>query len=153
MEPLLLSVFPDACLVMTHRHPITVVPSCLRLLEVFHQPFTNRRSNQENFIAGLAGAMDRHLLNRAAMGEHKILDIDFREVVGSVDSLIEKIYEFSAVPLDEASRKRMLDWNAHDLSKKKGKHVYTLEKYNVSEASVCRLFAGYIEFLRGKFGE
>jgi Sulfotransferase family len=153
MEPLLLGVFPDACLVMTHRHPVVTIPSGLRLLELFHKPFTECRTDPEKYLAGMAGAIDRHLQIRSTMSDHEILDIDFREIIGSVRSLVEKIYTFSGVRLSAESLKRMLDWDHNDRSHSVGKHVYALEDYDLREATVQHRFAGYIEFLRLTFGE
>jgi len=151
MEPLLLGVFPDACLVMTHRHPVATIPSGLRLLELFHKPFTDRRSDPEEYLAGMAGAIDRHLQIRSTMSAHKILDIDFREIISTVRSLVEKIYNFSGVRLSEKSQRRMLDWNDNDRSQMVGKHLYALKDYGLSEETIQHSFAGYIEFLHRTF--
>jgi Sulfotransferase family len=153
MEPLLLKVFPDACLLMTHRSPVTTMPSGLRLLECFYKPFTNAKPDVNSYVSGQAIAIRQHLVNRAAMKPGAILDINFRDITFSTGAVIDKIYAFSKVALTPQSRQRMLDWNESNPQHKHGKHEYALKDYGLTEQGIREQYAEYIAFLKQKFGD
>ena len=146
-EPLLLQVFPDAHLVMTHRHPLVTMPSSLRLLECFHAPYTAARPDPEYFIAGQAGAINAHLQIRAALPTRTFLDVAFRELVDDVGAVAQRIYDFSGLSLSAAARQRLIAWNDANPQHKRGKHSYSLATYGLTEKKIEELFAGYIAFL------
>jgi hypothetical protein len=153
MEPLLLKVFPDACLLMTHRSPVVTMPSGLRLLECFYKPFTNAKPDVNFYVTGQAAAMRQHLINRAAMKTDAILDINFRDITFSTGEVIDKIYAFSKVELKPESRRRMLDWNDNNPQHKHGRHVYSLQDYGLTEQGIREQYAEYLAFLQQKFGD
>lgn len=152
LEPELLSVFPDAYLVMPHRHPAGSIPSGIRLLQLFYKPYTDRDVDAELYIAGQVGIMSAHLRNRATINGSRLIDIDFRELMSQPARVIEKLYRFCGVPLTEPSLERMLAWNDQNPQHKKGKHAYRLEDYHLTERKIDLLFADYIGFLKTKFG-
>ena len=152
LEAEVLKVFPDACLVMTHRHPSVTTPSGLRLLELFYKPYTRSRVDVDFYLAGQAAAAEAHLANRARMPELKLLDVDFRELVKSEDSVIQRIYEFCGIPLTDASRARMLKWSKENPQHKRGRHIYSLADFGLTEERIAAAFPGYAAFLRKTFG-
>jgi Sulfotransferase family len=151
MEPALQGVFPDACLLMTHRHPIVTVPSGIRLVQLFYKPYTDSIIDADMFTTGQAMAFAAHMRNRALMPDWHLLDIDFNEMVGVLDPVIDKIYKFCDAPLTAASRDRMLKWNRDNPPHHKGKHVYALSDYHLTEQKIDDLFSAYIQFLKSRF--
>ena len=147
MEPSLLEVFPDACLVMSHRHPRTSIPSSIRLLEKFFMPYSDARPDADRAVLGSASSMRRHFRNRERMGLN-VLDIPYSASVGSPGTVIEKIYQFAGIPLSEGSRARMLKWNAGNPKDKHGRHDYSLADYGYTEERIDEVFAEYIHFLQ-----
>lgn len=152
LERELLSVFPDACLVMTHRDPLAFVPSGLRLVELFHAPFTNARSDSRQYLLGAAAAMSRHLDNRRQMSEMRILDIDFSALTEQASSAVERIYAFAGVELSVESEMRMQRWNAQNPQHRRGKHRYDLRDYDIRPEEVTEAFSRYNDFLVATFG-
>jgi len=146
MEPALLEVFPDACLVMSHRHPKSSVPSSVKLLEKFFRPYSNSKPDAGRALMGSASSIRRHFRNRQRMGLD-ILDIPYSELVSDPEGVIERIYRFAGIPLSDTARKRMMDWNAGNPKNKHGKHVYTLQEYGYTEEQIADAFADYIDFL------
>jgi len=146
MEQALLEVFPDACLVMSHRHPRTSIPSSIKLLEKFFMPYTNGKPDAGRAVMGSASSIKRHFRNRHSMGLH-ILDIPYSELVKSPQAVIEKIYRLSGLALSDASLRRMMEWNDANPKNKLGRHVYSLQEYGYTEEQISELFAEYIDFL------
>jgi hypothetical protein len=147
MEPALLDIFPDACLVMSHRHPATSVPSSIKLLEKFFMPYANSKPDAGRAVMGSASSIKRHFRNRESMGLD-VLDVPYSELVKSPEAMIERIYRFSRVPLSDASRKRMMAWNDDNPKGKHGRHVYSLKEYGHTEQQIAEVFAEYIDFLK-----
>jgi hypothetical protein len=146
MEPALLEVFPDACLIMSHRHPRSSIPSSIKLLEKFFKPYTNCKPDADRAVMGSASSIKRHFRNRARMGLN-ILDIPYSDLVKSPEATIEMIYRFSRLPLGDESRKKMMDWNNSNPRNKHGKHIYSLEEYGYTEEQIAEVFKDYIAFL------
>jgi len=147
LEPVLRSVFPDVRLVMTHRHPQATMPSSLRLLECFHQPFTEPRTDPQALVGGLAAQIGQHLQVRKAHPEIRFLDLLFEQIIADVPAVMCKIYDFCGIELQRESLQRVVDWDAANPMHKQGVHKYSLADYGLTEAMVKEQFAGYIELI------
>ena len=147
MEPLLLAAFPDACLLMTHRTPVETIPSGLKLLECFYKPFTGSAPDPAFYVAGLAGAIRQHLVNRASMQPNRFHDIHFRKLSRDPSAALDRIYAFCGMPLSPESRQRMLNWNDGNPQHRFGKHSYALKEYGLTEAAIEAAFPEYIGFV------
>lgn len=147
LEPLLKLVFPDVCLVMTHRHPRETMPSTCRLIECFHQPFTAPQVDAQALVGGLAMQLGMHLQVREQHPDIRFLDVPFQQVVGDVPAVMRRIYDFSGEVLTPESLQRTLDWNAANPMHKQGAHKYSLTDYGLTEAMLDEQFAGYIKLI------
>ena len=152
LETLLLRVFPDAKLVMTHRQPRSMIPSSMRLLECFYKPFTDSPPDPNSYISGLSAAIGVHLHNRAQLPKDTFCDIDFRELCSDAQASAARAYRFAGVGLTPRAQQRMLDWNAANPQHRRGKHDYDLARYGLSAEAIERPFAHYIRFLEERFG-
>ena len=152
MEPLLLEVFPDAALLMTHRHPKETIPSSCRLLETFHQPFSDAPIDYAGFLQGMAAQIGQHLGVRATGTDIPFLDIDFRDIVGNVEQVAERVYAHCGLELGNEARRRMLDWARRNPKDSRGVHRYALQDFGFNEAMIEDRFAGYLRLLDGLFG-
>ncbi len=151
MEPSLLDVFPDARLIMTHREPARTIPSALRLMELFHKPFTDRLSSTENYLRGQIAGIDAHLAHRARPEGLDVLDLDFREITGAPEKMIRRVFDYIGKPLSSEALARMMRWNDDNPQHKHGKkHVYALEDYGLSEAQINEMFAGYRQLMKDR---
>ena len=146
LEPLLLEVFPDATLVMTHRTHVKTVGSGLKLLECFYKPFTDLRPNPEAYVAGVKGAADGHMAWRASQPKDRFIDIPFSASVEQPERVIRAIYAYAGKPLSDASLQRILAWHSNNPQNKFGRHAYSLEQYGLSEAGIRATFADYEAF-------
>jgi len=151
LEPLLLRTFPDARLVMTHRHPQVTIPSGLRLLECFYKPFTASRPDAAYFVAGQSAAINAHRAFRATAPSATFLDIDFAELNRDVSCAIGRIYGFASMDFSAAAERRVLAWNASNPQHKHGRHEYSLERYALTPEGIATSFEGYIRFLGERF--
>jgi hypothetical protein len=146
LEPLLLEVFPDATLIMSHRSHVATIGSGLRLLECFYQPFTDLRPQPGPYVAGVKGAADEHMAWRRTQAPDRLLDLPFPALVNQPERTIRAIYDYAGEPLSEVSLQRMLDWNHSNPQNKYGKHRYSLEQYGLDAKGIQQTFAEYERF-------
>ena len=147
LEHQLLNVFPDACLVMTHRHPLSTIPSGMCLLELYFQPYTHDVPDSKALLMGFSGSMERHLQNRREIADLNLIDIDYREMLVNPETAIRKIYTFCEIELSPASLKKMMDWNDSNPKDKHGKHIYSFKQCGLTEEEITDQFSDYIRFL------
>jgi hypothetical protein len=141
----LLSVFPDANMVMTHRHPLQTIPSSAGLLTTFHAPFTEAPIDLQAFLAGMAAQMDWHFQIRTAHPDIRFLDVDFKQIIDAAPEVMQKIYKFCGMQLHEASLQRVIAWNQENPMNKKGVHKYSMADFGFTEAMINSAFAVYIK--------
>jgi len=146
LEPALLSVFPDARLIMSHRHPKTSIPSSIKLLEKFFMPYADQKPDADRAVMASASSIKRHFRNREHMGL-EILDVSYPKLVREPASVITEIYAFVGEPLIDTSRERMMDWNSGNPKNRHGRHVYSLGEYGYTEEKISQVFSDYIGFL------
>ncbi len=144
MEPMLLEAFPDARLVMTHRHPVDTMPSGLKLLECFYKPFSDAKPDPAGYVAGQAFAINQHLDLRPDLD---FCDVGFPEVTGSATALAQRIWQWLKIPLSPKSLARMEGWTAANPQGKNGRHAYALADYGLTRDCIADDFARYIAFL------
>ncbi len=152
LEPLLLSVFPDATLVMTHRHPVETMPSGLRLLGCFYQPFSTAQPQAASYVAGQAGAIEAHMGIRASLPANRFLDIEFNALMRDSLAAIERVYQHAGLQFSAQARARIEASIASNPQHKFGRHEYSLQRFGLTDADIGRQFAGYIRFLVQRFG-
>lgn len=147
LESSLLSVFPDARLVMTHRHPADTMASGLRLLELFYKPFSSAGIDVDFYLAGQAAAIDAHLAGRRALPPGRFFDIDFHQLVRDVRGTAESIYDYVGItPLPDALD-RITAWDVANPADKNGRHVYAMADYGLDTEAIDAQFTGYVAFL------
>ena len=149
--PELFEIYPDARIIMTHRHPTKVVASTASLISSVRSLYSDhedpvRTGNEQAEL--WSSFFKRFMESREKLGkEDQIIDLKFDDFVTDQIGTVKKIYDrFNWNLSDEAlSRfKHFLDLNPKD---KKGVHVYTLENFGLTEDYIKREYASYIEYL------
>ena len=146
-EPELLSVFPDAHILMTHRTPLSTVPSICKLLDNFHLPYSNLKPDPQALKTGIADLLKLHLHNRETHPTLNILDILFEDAVKDMETVAEKIYAHAGLAFSEESRLGIRNWGANNPIHKEGKFEYSLEEYGLSADNIEQETAGYIALI------
>ena len=143
----LLSVFPDAKIVMTHRSPLSTVPSLCKLVNLFHLPFGQAQVEPLALHADLAAGLNAHMDNRENLPNLEFLDFLFEDAVSDMEGVAEQIYAYAGVSFSEQSRQKIRNWDTDNPIHKKGKFVYSLEEFGLTEVMIERDMARYIAFI------
>ena len=152
LEEALLSVFPDADFVMTHRAPIQTVPSSCKLIDLFRMPFGHAPVDVAGLRAGFVMMMDLHIQNRKRLPNLRILDLRFDDVAEDMQTAAARIYTHCGLEYGADAKARITAWEAAHPQHGKGKFAYALEEYGLNTAMIEREFANYSALTSELFG-
>jgi hypothetical protein len=146
----LLQVYPDAGIILTHRDPLKVLPSCASFTEVLRRGFSDcvhkvslaqevRQRWEEG--AGLA------VKCRQMPGLQKqLFDVRYPELVRDPMSIVQRLYEHYDLELTSAARRAMQQFLQANPKNKDGVHHYSLEEFGLNPAEERRRFQFYLDF-------
>lgn len=147
------AVYPDACIVMTHRDPLAVVPSVASLHVVLRRTFSevvDARSVGPEVSRMLAGDIERGLRARDAgcLPADRFVDIWYADILRDPIATVRKIYAAFALSLSHTAERRMQRFLAENPQDKHGAHAYSLPAFGLDEGTERRRYREYC----GRFG-
>lgn len=144
---ILVEMFPDCCIVITHRNPLEAVTSYASMMAALMEGQDNldRKVLGPVVMEYLAVKLQASLKAREALDERYIIDIQFNDFVSDPLATAHKIHEYFALPLSDAAATAMQDYAAAHPMGKHGSHDYQLQEYGLSEAQILDRFGFYIE--------
>ncbi len=148
----LFEVYPDARIIMTHRHPSAVVPSTASLISSMRSLYSDHedpaRTGHEQLHIW-ADYFNRFLEDRTILDkEDQIVDILFDDFLEDQIRAVESIYAHFGWELDVASRTRMERFLHDERRGRHGEHEYSLNQIGLSESDIKRCYQDYLDFLR-----
>jgi hypothetical protein len=147
--PHLLSVFPRATVVHCHRDPVTSVASLAALTAASRRMHSEDAPMDEAgrfVIEHLSRQMRAYLWARAELeGDHRFVDVAYKEIVGDILPAIERIYDAARIPLSAATRTQMRAWERANPADKHGRHRYSLSDTGLTEREVRESFGDYLQ--------
>jgi len=145
----LLAVFPDACVVQTHRDPLKIVPSQCSLTATLgsiifsdqvNLDFVSRKAVDEQ-----ANMLDNAISVRKSADPAQFYDVYYKDLMKDPASTVRDIYQYFGYNYDESMDERIQNWLAENRQYKKGVHHYSLEQFGLDEEIINRKFANYIK--------
>jgi hypothetical protein len=143
------AVYPDACVVMTHRDPLAVVPSVASLHVVLRQTFSdavNPLSVGPEVSAMLAGDIERGLQARdgGRLPANQFVDVWYADILRDPIATVRKIYAaFDLPPLKATAERRMRHYLAENPQDKHGTHTYSLATFGLDEGTERQRYRDY----------
>jgi hypothetical protein len=143
----LLAVFPDACIVWTHREPFDCVASYSSMISLSRRTLEGRIDPLDigahiaaRFESGVARAMKA----RDALGdESRFFDVDFKELVGDRVGMVGRIEDHFELPRTDPARLRA--WLDEKRADGRGSHRYDPAMWGLDESAINTQFAAYME--------
>ncbi|NLV79436.1 MAG: sulfotransferase [Rhodococcus sp.] len=143
----LLTVYPDALVVVTHRDPRTVVPSVCSLAaqatDGWSRTFvgdTIGRSQLDLWARGF----DRFTQARAKHDPAQFVDVDYRDFVADPIGTVGSLYDRLGAPLTAEAESAMAALQEDSRSgRRRPEHRYSLEEFGLRAEEVDERFAGY----------
>jgi len=141
----LLDVFPDACVVQTHRHPGASLSSLVNLLDNIMRAYTgeglDRDLRMSREIAFYAEALRRTM---AAQDKHpdRFVNVLQRDIRRDPLGVVRSIYDKFGLELSPEAEAAMTAWANRNSENAEGGHAYARLE---DDAPALQAFAPYIE--------
>ena len=148
LMPTLFKVFPDVKVIQTHRDPLQTIPSmgsfAYTLWRIFSdkaEPAQAGRQWSDKFARGMRNAM----AFRETVPSDRFMDVWYLDAVARSMDVVERVYPFIGMALDDATRQRMQQWMSTSSRENRPSHEYSIERMGLSEEQLKRDFAAYRE--------
>lgn len=142
----LLSTYPDACVIQTHRDPCQVVPSVCNLQLLFVEPmFRNLAGYGEAVANSLADRLRRGLEGRDRFPAEQVFDLAYEDLVAQPLESVQRIHDHFGLEFTPRHRQRCEQWLAANPRHKHGVHKYSLEQFGLTEQRIDELYGFYTD--------
>ncbi len=134
----LLTIFPDACAVLTQRDLKQVVPSTCSLFAIMQGIYTDRvdcrRLGRETL--DLIGDLRQGIRQAASWNSKRLCTVEYESLASDPLGTIRAIYQRFDLPLETGMEQHMREWLARNPVNKHGVHRYDLEQFGLSPDDV-----------------
>ncbi|GLS98653.1 sulfotransferase [Sphingobium jiangsuense] len=142
-----LTVFPDATVIQTHRDPVEAMPSVSNLIYAARRAFCGAKADPaavgRRETAIWAEALERAHAVRSASA-NRFIDVDFRDFTGDQMGTIRRIYDALDLELTAETEGAMRAWlDAHPRRSGGGGPKHRPEDFGLTRAGLEERFAVY----------
>jgi len=151
--PELFQVYPDAGIILTHRDPLKVLPSCASFTEVLRGAFSDRVDKaslalevRQRWVegAGLAVKCRQEFGNF----QSQLFDVRYTDLVRDPMGMVRRIYQHFDLELADVAEAAMQRFLRANPKNKGGVHSYSLEEFGLNPEEERRRFQFYLDFFR-----
>ncbi len=146
--PSLLSVYPDALFVQTHRTPVDAMASVSSLVTILRRAFSDAVDPitvRREAIDYWSEAMDKFLRERDRLADNRICDIKYEEIRRDPIGAVRRIYGHFGWSLSPEAEQRMRLLVAAQAARQSTNHRYDLSQFGSSAEEVLNAFAPYCQ--------
>lgn len=146
--PALLSAYPDALFVQTHRTPVDAMASVSSLVTILRSAFSDAVDPftiYREAIQYWSQTMDKFLNERDRLGSERICDVDFDQICRDPIAAVRRIYDHFAWSLSPEAEQSMRALVASQARGHSENHRYHLSQFGSSPEEVLSAFAPYCE--------
>lgn len=144
---IILKVFPDACIIWTHRNPLTVMPSLCSMRTYSHGQISQEVI--ERGVKELAEDTNKALeIRKNYLNKRQFYDVFYEDLIKNPVQVIKDIYMHFDYSYDISFEASILNWLKENPQHKHGKHNYCLEQFGLDEKYIRGCFKGYIDSIK-----
>jgi hypothetical protein len=155
--PALLSVYPDALFVQTHRAPVDAMASVSSLVTILRSAFSNAVDPFtvcREAIHYWSTTVNKFLRERDRLANNRICDLQFDQICREPMAAVRQIYDHFGWSLSREAKQRMDVLVASHAERQPGNHRYHLSQFGSSAEEVLRAFEAYCQrFGSSRFDE
>jgi hypothetical protein len=144
----LLEVFPDACIVWTHRDPVASIASYASMMTLPRRTLFGRVDPHalgahitERFLRGT----ERAMATRRHADPARFFDVQFHDLLRDPKRVVQELSEHFQLHNPPDYDARLDAYLSERRGDERGKHVYSAERYGIDPAEVHRRYAPYLE--------
>ena len=140
-----LETFPGAKIVMTHRDPVSTVPSyCSMMTTLLHMASNVDRARIGTFWEKrLAELLDLFMATRAKVGSADFIDVRYTDLTTHPIEQGKRVLAEAGIPLTPEIVEGMEDWVEANRREDRAPHLYALSDFDLTREDVERDFATY----------
>jgi hypothetical protein len=146
--PALLSVYPDALFVQTHRTPVDSMASVASLVTILRSAFSDAVDSftvSREAIQYWSETMKKFLRERDRLANNRICDIQYDEIRREPIRAVRRIYEYFDWSLSHEAERRMRLLVAKQAKRESANHRYDLSQFGSSAEEVLTVFETYCQ--------
>ena len=150
MLPTLLSVYPDARVVLTHRDPVKTVGSIVSLVATLRHMRSDHvdvaalvRQYSEGIALGLESVIAQR--KSGAIPDDQVVDLRFHELMADPNAALDAVYRQLGIDLPPEIARLMRRYVDAKPRGKHGRHRYSLEDYGIDRAWMHERYATYMD--------
>ena len=147
LDPLL-SVFPDAKIIHTHRDPIKAVGSCCSMMTHLRAMTSDQVDPHyvgKHWSRKIERMITRAMATRDRVNDKNFIDVSYYDLIKDPISQVERIYETFGMTLSSEAKSTMQDSRKENRQHKHGKHAYELSDFGLTKDGIEKQFAPYRE--------
>lgn len=148
--PSLFEVYPDACIVQTHRDPRTVLRSYTSFLSKIHRMHEEKVDEERiarTQLESWGNAADAGVAFRREHGSGSFYDLQFGDFMADPIGAVKAIYAHFDQPLSAEGEAALQRWNDDHPQGKHGEHAYRKQsEFVIPEHEILERFENYMDF-------
>ena len=144
----LVSVFPEAKLIMTHRDVGQVLPSYCSMCEsmtVMASTSYRRDTQGAYWTRRFANGLERFAALRRTLPADKVIDVQYRDTLRDPIAVGRRAMEAMGLALTPNDETAMAATIAGNVREKRPEHQYSAADFGLDQAEIAREFAFYTE--------
>ena len=146
--PALLSVYPDALFVQTHRTPVDAMASVSSLVTILRSAFSDAVDPftiYREAIQYWSETMEKFLDERDRLANDRICDLEYNQIRRDPIAAVRRIYDHFGWSLSPEAEQRMRVLVASNAERESANHRYHLSQFGSSAEEVLSAFASYCQ--------
>ncbi len=143
-----LEVFPDAKIVMTHRDPVSTVPSYCSMIASLYKMGSETISNDmigRFWIDRLAEWLDRFEQARSKADEARFLDVNYNAQLTDPIGEAGRVLAETGLNATQDINDGMADWVEANRREHRAPHIYDISDFDLNKVQIQNQFRAYIE--------
>jgi Sulfotransferase family len=144
----LMTVFPDARIIYTHRDPLKVLPSLCSLSALVRGIYSDRndpKSIGQYWLKWLSNGIEKSMSMRQTVPSQQIYDLNYLDLLAEPIGTVRKIYEQLNYPFTVALEENLKRYISENPQYKHGIHRYSLEQFGLDSKKVRQQFESYTQ--------
>lgn len=142
----LLTVFPDAVIVQTHRDPHATMGSFCSMVAHGRGVFSDHVDAREvgsHWLRKVRRMIDRSIAVRDAGRQASFVDVSYYDVLADPIAEVRRIYEHAGLTLTNAAEGALREVVARVVQNRYGRHAYRTRDFGLSPARIEETFGDY----------
>ena len=142
-----LDIFPKAKIVMTHRDPVSTIPSYCSMEASLYKMGSTDISNADigtYWMARLKDWLDNFMKVRAEAERERFIDVNYKALLETPAKEGLRVLSLAGVAESADIKDGMEDWIEANRREHRAAHKYSLEDFGLSESNIREKYADYI---------